>query len=115
MKPEELARLRAHADEVRRRFHRTRTTMDLPISADAAHAFSYDVPAALDHIARLEEALRPFADIGFAIDVDGRGFGAALFRDDATAFEATWKSGDEDRRLTWGDFRRARAALGEGV
>lgn len=65
MKPDELARLRAIAGDVRWRFHRTRTTMDLPISGDAAQAFSYDVPAALDHIARLEDALRaaqPYVD-----------------------------------------------------
>lgn len=56
------------------------------------------------------EALEPFATVGRIIDSL---FGPALFADDDGAFNGAcvWTEDGQSRRLTWGEFRRARAAL----
>jgi hypothetical protein len=59
-------------------------------------------------IAVLTEALGPFADLGETIN---HPFGEALFNNSETAFSARgkgceWTVNGEDKRLTWGDFRR---------
>jgi hypothetical protein len=61
-------------------------------------------------IKRLREALKPFAKAGQVIDSP---FGPALFREDDMAFQSgcAWSENGERRTITWGDFRRARAAL----
>lgn len=61
---------------------------------------------------KLEKALQPFAKAGQVIDSP---FGPALFREDDMAFQSgcAWSENGERRTITWGDFRRARAALAE--
>lgn len=52
----------------------------------------------------LEKVLEPFSEAGRLI-MDG--FGPTLFPDEAIAFGCTWTVNGEERKLTWGDFRRA--------
>lgn len=61
-------------------------------------------------VAELEKALEPFAKAGQVIDSP---FGPALFREDDMAFQSgcAWSENSERRTITWGDFRRARAAF----
>ncbi|MBY2986435.1 hypothetical protein [Rhizobium leguminosarum] len=61
-------------------------------------------------IAELEAALEPFAKAGQVIDGP---FGPALFAEDDMAFQSgcAWSENGERKTITWGDFRRARAAI----
>ena len=62
---------------------------------------------------RLREALKPFA--GAADAIEGM-FGAVLFRGEEPAFQhgCKWSIDGQQFHLTWGQFRRARAALEGG-
>jgi hypothetical protein len=68
--------------------------------------------AAEAKLERAREALEPFAGVADAID--GM-FGRTLFRDGEAAFNegCSWSIDGETKFLTWGQFRRARAALDE--
>lgn len=69
-----------------------------------------DCRKAADAIERLMKALEPFAKAGRVVDGP---FGPALFCEDDMAFQSgcAWSENGERRTITWGDFRRARAAL----
>lgn len=64
----------------------------------------------LARIASLSEALRPFATLGKMLDGP---FAPALFRDeDSAGIGGAWSEDGERRFVTFGDLRRASAALG---
>lgn len=66
-------------------------------------------PQAVDtgEVARLREALTPFAALG---EMLGGMFGTALFKDaDVVPFADTWSENGETRTISYGDLRRAYA------
>ena len=77
-----------------------------------AHVLAFlDERAALSaRVKELEAALTPFSHVGKIIDGP---FGPALFAESDQAFRdgCAWTENGEKRTLTWGDFRRAGAAL----
>lgn len=79
-------------------------------SADEIIALRTRAEEAEKRCEELEAALKPFATAGQIIDGP---FGPALFAEDDMAFQSgcAWSENGVRKTITWGDFRRARAAL----
>ncbi len=67
---------------------------------------------AADRIAALEDALRPFAELGKMLDGT---FAVCLFKDgDSAGIGGAWKENGEPRFVTFGDLRTAARLLTQG-